>query len=112
QRAAIAALHDRCADEDCRAYGRLEIDHLTPWADGGPTTLDNLAPLCGATHDAKTHRGRQLHPIPDSRLVTAHPERHQPPQPDRPPDQRGNPGQVDPDAVAGSPGEAARDGGP
>jgi 5-methylcytosine-specific restriction endonuclease McrA len=73
QRTALQALHDRCADIDCRAFGNLEIDHLTPWTDGGTTRLDNLAPLCGATHDAKTHRGRDLHRIPGSHLVTATP---------------------------------------
>lgn len=74
QRTALEALHDRCADVDCRAYGHLEVDHLHDWTEGGRTTLDNLAPLCGATHDAKTHRGRRLHRIPGSHLVTAHPE--------------------------------------
>jgi hypothetical protein len=73
QRSALEALHDRCADIDCRAFGNLEVDHLTPWTEDGPTSLENLAPLCGATHDAKTHRGRDLHRIPGSPLVTATP---------------------------------------
>lgn len=72
QRTALEALHDRCADVDCRAYGPLEIDHLQPWSEDGPTQLANLAPICGPTHDAKTHRGRNLYRIPGSSLVSSH----------------------------------------
>lgn len=88
QRAALEAIHDRCADRDCRAYGQLEIDHLVPYGEGGPTVVDNLVPLCGATHDAKTYRGRQLTRIVDSHLVAAQP---QDPRPDGSPTGEGDP---------------------
>lgn len=37
---------ERC---DCRSF--LEFDHITPWADGGPSTLENLRLRC------RTHNG-------------------------------------------------------
>ncbi|MEA2826842.1 MAG: hypothetical protein QOG43_1281 [Actinomycetota bacterium] len=36
---------------------RLEIVHLVVFAEGGPTTLDNLARLCHGHHYRKTHHG-------------------------------------------------------
>ena len=34
-----------------------EIDHVEPWVETKHTTLDELAGLCAADHDLKTHRG-------------------------------------------------------
>lgn len=47
----------RCAD--CGKRHRLEIDHVDPVANGGPTHIDNLAPRCWADHKAKTERDRR-----------------------------------------------------
>jgi 5-methylcytosine-specific restriction endonuclease McrA len=43
----------------------VEIDHIVPFAEGGPTALDNLARLCRWHHYLKTHRGYGLTRIDD-----------------------------------------------
>jgi hypothetical protein len=40
----------RCRFPGCGRRGKLASHHLRHWADGGPTTLDNLLTLCGAHH--------------------------------------------------------------
>ena len=54
----------RCAA--CRGYGRLEVDHVTPMADGGPVwAISNLQALCRGCHFRKTtveNRGRKPQP--------------------------------------------------
>jgi hypothetical protein len=32
-----------------------DLDHNQAWSDNGPTTIDNLAPLCRHDHVAKHH---------------------------------------------------------
>ena len=59
-RRALEAREPTCAVPGCDARENLEIDHLVPWAEGGPTTLDNLVRLCGWHHGLKTHRGFRL----------------------------------------------------
>jgi hypothetical protein len=52
------AFRDRCCVvPGCRAAYRLEIDHVLPLEQGGPTTLDNLALLCRHHHRMKTYDG-------------------------------------------------------
>jgi len=36
---------------------RTDCDHIVPHARGGPTSTDNLAPLCRRHHRLKTHTG-------------------------------------------------------
>jgi 5-methylcytosine-specific restriction endonuclease McrA len=43
---------------DCGAHFRLEIDHVDPVANGGPTCATNLEPRCPPCHAAKTERDR------------------------------------------------------
>lgn len=51
QRVAGAVLHSTCAAQGCeRAYAWCELHHRDPWARGGSTALENLAPLCGFHH--------------------------------------------------------------
>ena len=51
QRLALRALHPTCAAEGCDVdFDWCEIHHLRPWEKGGPTDLDNLAPLCSYHH--------------------------------------------------------------
>jgi len=38
----------------------LEIDHIKPFAEGGPTTFENLVRLCKRHHLQKTHDGYRL----------------------------------------------------
>jgi hypothetical protein len=48
-----------CAIEGCeRRYG-LQWDHIDPVANGGPTTYENIQPLCGPEHREKTERDRK-----------------------------------------------------
>ncbi|QDH10714.1 DUF222 domain-containing protein [Nocardioides dongxiaopingii] len=45
-----------CAFPHCRRPAtRCDLDHITPHDLGGPTSTDNLAPLCRRHHRAKTH---------------------------------------------------------
>ena len=57
------ALMDRdptCVVPGCTVAEALEIDHVHPFADGGETTLSNLARLCHWHHYLKTHRSYRL----------------------------------------------------
>ena len=36
-----------------------------PWAHGGPTRVDNLAPLCRRHHRIRHHSGWTHHPLPN-----------------------------------------------
>lgn len=51
--------HDRgCSHPGCTVPGyRCEVDHLTDWANGGPTDIDDLTFACGTHHKLKTHGG-------------------------------------------------------
>jgi hypothetical protein len=53
------ALRERdpvCAVPGCGIDYGLERDHVIPFAEGGPTELDNLVRLCKRHHFLKTHR--------------------------------------------------------
>ena len=56
-RSALEARDPRCVIPGCDVRDRLEIDHLVPFAEGGPSTLDNLARACRFHHYLKTHHG-------------------------------------------------------
>ena len=49
-----------CGIEGCRHSAILEIDHVLPVGDQGPTRLDNLVRLCSHHHRLKTHKGYGL----------------------------------------------------
>lgn len=52
----VVALHQRCVFPHCtRAADNLDLDHIIEHNRGGPTSSDNLAPLCRRHHRAKTH---------------------------------------------------------
>lgn len=59
-RTALVARDRGCVVPGCEARHRLEIDHIVPLAEGGPTALANLARLCGWHHHLKTYRGYRL----------------------------------------------------
>ncbi|MGH2795882.1 MAG: DUF222 domain-containing protein [Actinomycetota bacterium] len=59
-RTALEARDQTCVVPDCDEREGLEIDHVVPMAEGGPTSLDNLARLCHWHHSLKTHRGWRL----------------------------------------------------
>jgi hypothetical protein len=52
-----------CVVPGCGTSYGLEIDHIIPFAEGGPTTLDNLALLCHYHHFLKTYEGWTLERI-------------------------------------------------
>ena len=66
------ALHYR--DRGCRFPGCLtragEGHHVRHWAQGGPTTLSNLALLCHRHHRAVHEEGYQVKPRPDGSGLT------------------------------------------
>lgn len=59
---ATVLLRDNCTCRMCGASPardrgvRLHVDHITPWAKGGATTLDNLQTLCSACNIGKSDR--------------------------------------------------------
>ncbi len=56
-RSALEARDPTCVIPGCNMRDRLEIDHVMPFAEGGPSTLDNLARACHFHHYLKTHHG-------------------------------------------------------
>lgn len=69
QRTGLEWLHgSACSVEGCASTARLEIDHVTPWADTHRTDLRDLTVLCGHHHDLKSHHGHTLGPrLPSGR---------------------------------------------
>ncbi len=59
-RTALVDRDRRCVVPGCLVTTGLEIDHLVPFAEGGPTELDNLALLCHHHHYLKTYEGWTL----------------------------------------------------
>lgn len=58
---------DRCMAPGCgMPASRCEIDHTVAWDDGGPTSLDNLSPICRGHHRVKHHGGWRVRQLPDS----------------------------------------------
>ena len=57
----LEARDDRCVFEGCDMPGRwTDGHHLIHWADGGPTTLENLALLCRQHHTRVHEEGWRL----------------------------------------------------
>lgn len=59
-RTALEARDPVCVVPGCDVRSGLEIDHIVPFARGGPTMLANLARLCRFHHAQKTHHGWRL----------------------------------------------------
>ena len=60
------ALEERdrvCQVPTCDVTIGLEIDHIVPFAEGGPASLENLVRLCKRHHLQKTHDGYRLEKI-------------------------------------------------
>jgi 5-methylcytosine-specific restriction endonuclease McrA len=56
-RTALVYRDRTCVVPGCGVSQGLEIDHVTPISEGGPTELENLALLCYHHHQEKTHGG-------------------------------------------------------
>jgi hypothetical protein len=59
-RRALAERDPVCVVPGCDTRDELEIDHIRPFAEGGPASLANLARLCRWHHYLKTHHGHLL----------------------------------------------------
>jgi hypothetical protein len=57
-RTAIEEAYPECAVDGCHVDRHLEIDHIVPVAEGGPTEFANLQRLCHWHHDEKHTSGR------------------------------------------------------
>ena len=81
------------------------LDHLQPWAHGGPTDAANLHDLCPTHHTLKEQPGWQVHAHPDGAVTWTTPTGHRytspapdyrdhlpdNPEPEPPPPQQTNP---------------------
>ncbi len=56
-RTALVHRDTTCVVPGCGTSYGLEVDHIVPFAEGGPTSLDNLALLCHHHHFLKTYEG-------------------------------------------------------
>lgn len=53
----------RCVIDGCTSRYRLQIHHVVPWSEGGPTDPGNLATVCWFHHHVVIHgQGRRLDP--------------------------------------------------
>jgi hypothetical protein len=59
-RRALIERDQECVVPGCGLRDGLEIDHIDPFGQGGPTRLDNLARLCRWHHYLKTHQRHRL----------------------------------------------------
>ena len=79
---ALILRDQHCAFPGCtRPPSMCHAHHITHWADGGPTSLDNLVLLCGEHHRAIHHTPWQVRLARDGR-----PEFLPPPRTDHPPE--------------------------
>jgi hypothetical protein len=49
----------QCCEPDCDRRYHLELDHVDPVANDGPTSYENLEPRCRPHHREKTERDRR-----------------------------------------------------
>jgi hypothetical protein len=56
RRAIIHRDANRCAADGCDSRNRLQVHHITPWSQGGPTDPDNLITLCWYHHHIVIHQ--------------------------------------------------------
>ncbi|MDA8342005.1 MAG: DUF222 domain-containing protein [Actinomycetota bacterium] len=64
-RAALLERDRTCVVPGCNVRHGLEIDHTIPFAEGGETSLQNLARLCHWHHYLKTYEGWRLRRLDD-----------------------------------------------
>ena len=75
QREQVVLTHPTCVFPRCTRPSRsCDLDHLDPYAEGGPTDTLNLVPLCRRHHRLKTHaRGWHYVMTPDGVLTVTTP---------------------------------------
>ena len=66
QRRLVETRLPNCIFPGCRVPASdCDLDHTTPWAEGGPTTIDNLVPLCRHDHQVRHRSGWTHQPLPN-----------------------------------------------
>jgi len=81
RRAIIHRDANRCAADGCDSRNRLQVHHITPWSQGGPTAPDNLITLCWYHHHITIHQhGYQPYHHPDHGRIRFHKPNRGPPQ--------------------------------
>ena len=66
QRRSVEARTPTCVFPGCRMPAvESDLDHRTPWSEGGPTTEDNLRPLCRHDHCIRHQHGWTYTPLPN-----------------------------------------------
>jgi uncharacterized protein DUF222/HNH endonuclease len=66
QRRHVETRNPTCIFPGCRVPATdCDLDHRTPWSEGGPTTLDNLVPLCRHDHQIRHRTGWTHQPLPE-----------------------------------------------
>jgi len=81
-RRAILHRDGGCTADGCTSRHRLQIHHVIPFSEGGPTDPDNLATLCWYHHHVVIHgMGHRIDPgTPPRRRRFLAPDRPDPPQ--------------------------------
>ena len=84
-RRTLEAKYPVCGNLGCDNDKFLQIDHIVPIADGGPTTIDNTWRLCSHDHDLKTYCGWIVVGEGDERRLVPPPPPGGTRSPDQPP---------------------------
>lgn len=65
QRRQVLTRNPTCVFPGCRMPATdCDLDHRVPWSQGGPTSPDNLAPLCRHDHRIRHQTGWKHQPLP------------------------------------------------
>jgi hypothetical protein len=73
RRAIIHRDGNRCAADGCDSRNRLQVHHIIPWSQDGPTDPDNLITLCWYHHQIVIHeQGFHIHRHPDHGRIRFH----------------------------------------
>jgi Domain of unknown function (DUF222) len=73
----IIARDQTCTFPGCQRPAKLcDLDHAEAWATGGPTTSQNVGPLCRRHHNAKHHAGWHVTRHPDGTREWTSPTGH------------------------------------
>ena len=65
QRRQVETRNPTCVFPGCRIpASQCDLDHRIPWSQGGPTSNDNLAPLCRHGHRIRHQTGWKHQPLP------------------------------------------------
>ncbi|ABL82721.1 HNH endonuclease signature motif containing protein [Nocardioides sp. JS614] len=70
----VLLTHPTCVFPHCTRPSRsCDLDHVIPWAEGGPTCSCNLVPACRFHHRLRTHGDWRLHRVGERLFVWTSP---------------------------------------